>query len=247
MRIYDTASFIEKARIVHDSSYDYSKVKYLKSSQKVKIICPKHGVFMQTPNNHLAGQGCMQCGFVTRSSVHFSNTESFIESAKIPHNKKYKYDQTIYLHSEKPVVILCPKHGEFSQKPFKHLQGQGCPKCRNSKGQDAIERFLLDSNVKYKTEVRFDDCKNKRSLPFDFAIYKGNALIGLIEFQGQQHFLAAPHFGGVKQLVYIQKNDQIKRDYCISKDIPLLEIKFTNLRTIKKILSNFLIRCQYQY
>lgn len=53
--------FIEEARAVHGDEYDYSKVKYIKNSIKVKIICPKHGEFEQSPNKHLLGQGCPFC------------------------------------------------------------------------------------------------------------------------------------------------------------------------------------------
>lgn len=48
---------------VHGNNYDYSKVVYTDVKQKVDIICRTHGVFKQTPDNHLQGQGCLLCGF----------------------------------------------------------------------------------------------------------------------------------------------------------------------------------------
>ena len=53
--------FIEKARKVHGDKYDYSKVEYVNSNTKVRIICPIHGEFLQTPCNHLNGQTCYKC------------------------------------------------------------------------------------------------------------------------------------------------------------------------------------------
>lgn len=53
--------FIEKARKIHGDKYDYSEVKYDKSHKNVCIICPEHGEFWQTPNNHLNGKGCPIC------------------------------------------------------------------------------------------------------------------------------------------------------------------------------------------
>ncbi len=53
--------FIEKARLVHEDKYDYSKVQYKNTATKVCIICPEHGEFWQTPNNHLFGAGCPTC------------------------------------------------------------------------------------------------------------------------------------------------------------------------------------------
>lgn len=52
---------IRKAKMIHGDFYDYSKVTYNKIADKVTIICPKHGEFEQTMNNHLGGQGCPKC------------------------------------------------------------------------------------------------------------------------------------------------------------------------------------------
>lgn len=55
--------FIARARNTHNNKYDYSLVEYINSSTKVKVICPKHGVFEQIPNNHLRGAGCLKCKY----------------------------------------------------------------------------------------------------------------------------------------------------------------------------------------
>ena len=44
--------FIERARIIHDNKWSYSKVDYINNHTKIIIICPIHGEFEQTPNNH---------------------------------------------------------------------------------------------------------------------------------------------------------------------------------------------------
>lgn len=54
-------SFEKKAREVHGNKYDYSLVDYDTSHSCVDIICPTHGVFRQTPSNHLGGCGCQRC------------------------------------------------------------------------------------------------------------------------------------------------------------------------------------------
>ena len=36
-------------------------IKYRSNRKKVEIICKKHGVFTQTPDNHVHGQGCPSC------------------------------------------------------------------------------------------------------------------------------------------------------------------------------------------
>lgn len=65
----NTEEFIEKARKVHGDRYDYSLVDYKRSSQKVKIICKKHGVFETTPNSHLRGENCRKCAIEESKSL----------------------------------------------------------------------------------------------------------------------------------------------------------------------------------
>lgn len=54
-------NFVEDAKKIHGDKYDYSLVDYKNSKTKIKIICPEHGTFEQTPNAHLRGNGCPCC------------------------------------------------------------------------------------------------------------------------------------------------------------------------------------------
>ena len=54
-------SFICRSRKRHGWKYDYSHVSYSHCGREVKIICPKHGEFMQSPSNHLKTGGCREC------------------------------------------------------------------------------------------------------------------------------------------------------------------------------------------
>ena len=54
--------FVERAILIHnEKNYDYSKVEYVNSKNKIKIICPIHGEFEQLPHSHLRGSGCPKC------------------------------------------------------------------------------------------------------------------------------------------------------------------------------------------
>ena len=119
--------FIKKAKLVHGDKYDYSLVKYKNSKTKVKIICPIHGEFEQTPNSHINNkQGCKKC--IRDSDVNeFKN--NFIEKAREVHGDKYDYSLIEYRDSHIKVKIICPIHGEFWQNTNNHLIGKGCPKC----------------------------------------------------------------------------------------------------------------------
>ena len=53
--------FIEESIKIHGIKYDYSLVDYKNNRTKVKIICPIHGIFDQTPEKHLITRGCFKC------------------------------------------------------------------------------------------------------------------------------------------------------------------------------------------
>ena len=117
--------FIKKCNIIHNDKYDYSLVNETTSYSKIKIICPKHDIFVQTTNCHLNGHGCNQCFLQNR----IPTNENFILKAIKKHNNTYDYSKVNYEHSKKNVKIICSIHGEFEQTPNTHLKGNGCPKC----------------------------------------------------------------------------------------------------------------------
>lgn len=117
----NTDKFVEKAKKIHGDKYDYSLVDYKSSKEYVTIVCPEHGSFEITPNNHLAGHGCVLCNRLT--------TEVLIDRAKSIHGGKYDYSKVEYVNSKTKIEVICPVHGSFFQKPFGHLSGYGCPKC----------------------------------------------------------------------------------------------------------------------
>lgn len=57
----NTENFIAKANKIHNNKYDYSLTTYITRRTEVEIICPIHGLFLQTPNTHLQNKGCPSC------------------------------------------------------------------------------------------------------------------------------------------------------------------------------------------
>jgi hypothetical protein len=162
----NTEEFISKAKLVHSNKYDYSLVNYTYSRIKVKIVCLEHGIFQQTPNNHLAGKECLKCSYVKRNLNKIKTKEEFINDSNKIHGDKYSYCLVDYEDSKIKVKIICTIHGEFEQTPDKHLSG--CPICKESKGEKEIREYLIKNNVKFTRQHTFNDCKYKRKLPFDF-------------------------------------------------------------------------------
>lgn len=82
-------SFIKKARKIHRNKYDYSLVDYYRSNTKIKIVCPIHGTFEQTPNSHLNGSGCSSC----KESVGAKLIRTFLEENKINYSTEKRFDK----------------------------------------------------------------------------------------------------------------------------------------------------------
>jgi len=124
-----TEEFIIKAKKIHGDYYDYSKVDYVGTFSVIIVICPVHGEFRQIPNYHLSGNGCPKCGKKLASLKTRSTTKRFIINANKVHNRQYIYGKTSYINAITEVTITCPTCGDFSQLPYVHLNGAGCPKC----------------------------------------------------------------------------------------------------------------------
>ena len=222
--------FIERSREVHGDKYDYSKVEFVSINNKVVIICPEHGEFEQVPSSHRNGRGCELCSREERRS----NTKDFLKKANIQHGERYDYSKVIYEHSREKVVIICDRHGEFSQKPADHVRSRGCPKCAGSNGEN-IMRDLLENTIfpdkKFPT-IRPEFLRNPETgWPLELDCYIEEMKLAF-EFQGVQHYESIRRFGGEKRFEQQHKKDQLKRELCLKEGIDLIEI---DTRPINKI------------
>lgn len=233
-------TFFEKAKKIHGDKYDYSKVNYKNNKTKVCIICPIHGEFWQRPDHHLHGQGCKKCSDLIRFENKKVYQEDWIKAADELHHHKYDYSKINYINANTKVCIICPKHGEFWQKPASHMQGNGCPICNESVLEREIITFLENENIKYEYRYHTEWLGN---LELDFYLPEYNLAI---ECQGLQHFEPIEHFGGIERFVKQIENDKLKMEKCCEQKIKLLyfsnlkkEKMITNLNVLKeKIFTN---------
>ena len=106
-----------------------------------------------------------------------------------------------------------------------HITSCGCR--IQSAGEEYIEGILNDMKVEFETQYTFADCKYINLLRFDFAIIQNGKLLGLIEYDGKQHFEPIEFFGGQEGFEETKRRDAIKNAYCKSNDIPLLRLPYT--------------------
>lgn len=93
-------------------------------------------------------------------------------------------------------------------------------------------------NISYVSQYKFNDCIDKKPLPFDFYLPTYNIAI---EYQGEQHynpvcFCSISKEQAENNLALTKKHDKIKKTYCESKNIDLLEISYWDFDNIENIL-----------
>lgn len=148
--VYNTISFIEKAKLVHRETYDYYLVEYTSAKQKVKILCKIHGIFEQAPYSHLNGNGCPKCGIEKTANSGRDTLESFISKARLVHRNKYEYTDSIYINSHTKIKFKCNCCGDVvEQAPKNHLNGYDACNCY-------IDRDLTN-NLLYIMFDRYND------------------------------------------------------------------------------------------
>lgn len=169
-------------------------------------------------------------------------TDAFIKKAKKVHGDKFDYSKVNYKNRSTNIIIICKEHDvEFFQLPTNHLSGWlGCPCCsfknsRISMGERQIKKILNENNIDYVYQKRFEDCKNQKTLRFDFWLPKYKIII---EYDGQQHYKSIDFFGGVFSFERLQNNDKIKNEYAMEMGYKLLRISYLEYSNISKILKN---------
>lgn len=103
----------------------------------------------------------------------------------------------------------------------------GCAK--QSLGEKRVEELLKQLHINYISQYRIDECKNKKTLPFDFAVFDSQQnLICLIEYQGEIHYKSTGGWNTVERLQQQQERDSIKEKYCQENNIKLILIPYTD-------------------
>jgi hypothetical protein len=169
--------------------------------------------------------------------------EQFCSEVYSLYGDKYKILDT-YKNSHTHVLVYCNDcEKSFPIKPVHLLDNHGCPQCSSSRGEKRIRLFLENNFIDYIHQKRFKDCKIKRELPFDFAVFNNqDILICLIEYDGEQHYKPVKFYGCDDLQANLShdkliKNDKLKNDYCKRNKIQLLRIpywEFDNIETILK-------------
>lgn len=200
---------------------------YVNQSEKVLVECPNGHQTKISLTKFKRGNRCPLCQHQS-----FKYSQEFVEE----YFKSYGYtviDE--YKGNQEKIKTICPNGHTFitTLGMFKNQKCR-CTQCnQHSKGEDIISEILLENNVDYIPQYRFNDCKDVKTLPFDFYLPDLNICI---EFDGIQHFEPVKKFGGMEAYEKTKKHDNIKTQYCLNNNIELIRIGYLDSGNIKNIL-----------
>lgn len=196
----------------------------------------------QLRQGHTKSCGCMTKQLISESNQKDITNQRFGKLVALYSTGKQLNQKSSYLWH---CICDC---GQEIDVPLNYLTSGNTKSCGCliSQGEEKIKQFLQEKYFIFSQQYTFQDLKssNNKKLRFDFAIFSDlskNNLIGLIEFQGQQHYQPIEHFGGEQNFLIRQKYDQQKREYCEQNNIPLLEIKYDE-NNFKDLIIKFLER-----
>lgn len=226
---YTISTLIEKINSIHGDKYTYDFEGFKNNESLININCKMHGSFRMKVSNHLHGQECKYC-----SHTVYTN-EEFLERCSNLHNNYYDYRLVEYKNYKSKISIICPKHGIFVQNARTHFRGHGCPSCKLSKGEIKIKGILVEKNINFEKQKKFEKCYYKEKLSFDFYLPDFNVCL---EYDGYQHFNSVEFFGGEESFEKQKIRDIIKDNYCLNNNIKLYRIRYDE--NIEKELNKIL-------
>jgi hypothetical protein len=196
-----------------------------------------------SPTDFINGCRCHKCTKSTKSRT----TETFRMQVYDLVSDEYE----VLGEYKKAIIPIQMKHNlcgnTYEAAPSNFLSGRRCPQCNESNNESAIRMFLQQNDINFETQYKFDNCKNIRSLPFDFAIFDcNNNLKYLIEYDGEHHYRPVM-FGGmseeeaIRQHKVTKHNDKVKNKYCEKNNINLIRIPYWESKNINQILSDLLL------
>ena len=231
---------------IHKNFYSYEQAKEYLSSFSFKNeqefyswtkTSERPNFIPASPRNTYANKLISMGDFLGNGNVHSKDFVSFEECRKYAQNLCFLNDKEWKewaKTSQRPDNI--PHNPPQVYKEWTNYPDFLGYRGKSSYGEKVIEQFLKQNQIDHKAQYSFDDCKDKGKLRLDFAIFKENNLVALIEYNGIQHYKEVSFF----QSSTNEQRDNIKKVYCDQNNIPCLKIHYSQIKICEKILKFFL-------
>lgn len=224
-------TFEEVRDFIASKDHTLLSTEYINNKQHLSIQCNRCGRIFPMRYDSFKNQG-HRCECYSKPIV---LTYEFVK--KYIEEKGYHLLSNEYINNSIKLLVWCgnPDHEPFKVKfnNFKDNDSR-CPYCHNnSKLENDTEEVLKKNNILFEMQYRFDDCKCKNPLPFDFYLPHNNICI---ECNGRQHYKYGCFENDLLNLMNIQYRDNIKIQYCKDNNIKLVIIPYWDKNNIENIL-----------
>lgn len=202
-------------------NFDFSTSLYTGVIKPIKYYCKIHNKWVvknearELLNN---SYGCGTCVIEKRKKTKIEKSKRrFFEEAPIIHNNYYTYDKVVFVDMTTHVLITCPEHGDFRQKPVKHINGkQGCNSCGIKRAAN-IQKIREDEFIRRSIEkhggdhysyhlVKYTNCDTKveiycnicnksfQQTPYSHMLGNGCTICGIIRRATKKKSVASDKF-----------------------------------------------------
>lgn len=176
--------------------------------------------------------------FASHNTYQLENMKLYVKTNDLPilfaENKStdIKKDDFINIYCVECGEIFGATWGQLTYKRDNSAIRNRCEVCSKSQSnlEYIIEQYLIELNVLYEKEKKFDWCKNKRHLPFDFYLNEYNTVL---EINGTQHYYENKVMYW-NTLEWQQERDYFKKNKCIENGINYIAIPYWNIYNTNK-------------
>ena len=217
--------------------------KDIKGQDVLTIKCDKGHSYEIKYANHSRGTRCPHCEKENRTAL--------MKSLGLKNRKTYEFVKeemekeglTVlskeYLGKDEKMSVVCPNGHNYETTWQIFQMGSRCPHCKMSKGEKEIKKYLESNSIEYIFQHKFEECKDKQLLKFDFYIPKYNMCI---EYDGEQHYMPIDFAGkgeewAIQNMKNTQLRDRLKDQYCKDNNINMIRIPYWEFENIKEILA----------
>lgn len=127
--------------------YDYSQVNYVNSRTKITIICPTHGEFSISPENHLRGRGCPACSKQAKIKKLKKSTSEVESKLRID---EFEYPNFKYTGARGKITVKCKTCGNTHTPTWdNHINKKRSCKFCSGGGKRSVKEALqlLDTSL----------------------------------------------------------------------------------------------------
>ena len=197
---------------------------YVSANEKIIVLCCNNHEWITTWGKIQSGRRCPYC---SGKYNNYATIKTMIES-----EEGYRILSNDCNTLSDRLLIQCINQHVYEATGNTFKQGHRCPYCNESKGEKNISEILQEHNIYFIPQYKFNDCKFKHILTFDFYLPDFNICI---EFDGEFHYKPIM---GIDEFAKGYVRDDIKNVYCIENNIKLIRIPYWEKENLEEIILN---------